>query len=232
LPAPRRRSGGGAQARWYLAFVRGRRVLQLVLAGACLLVGAGGCGSTRQDAGEQRATYALQVTAVRFPPLQVIARPTTLALRVRNAGAQTAPNVAVSVDSFYYRSEYPNLSSPQRPVWVVEQGPGPPVHILVQTQAINPPGGAETAYVNTWTLGPLAPGATQTYLWHVVPVKPGAHAIHFIVSPGLAGKAQARLPSGGPVVGHLTALISSSPPRRHVDPRTGLVVPGRAPLVP
>ena len=203
-----------------------------MLAGACALLGAGGCGSTRQDVSEPRATYALEVVRVRFPSLQVIARPTTLTLQVRNAGTETAPNVAVAVDSFYYSSDFPNLASTQRPVWVVEQGPGPAVRILVQSQTISPPGGAETAYVNTWSLGPLGPGATQTYLWKVTPVKPGAHAIHFIVSAGLAGKAKARLPSGGPVVGRLTALITSKPPPQHVDPRTGRVVPGRFPLIP
>jgi hypothetical protein len=117
-------------------------------------------------------------------------------------------------------------------VWVIEEGPGPLVTIPPESQAISPPGGAETAYVNTWTLGPLAAGATRTFLWRVTPVKPGVHTVHYRVAAGLAGKATAVLSSAGPVQGQLTADVAPLPPSRHVDPRTGRVVPGTFPIVP
>jgi hypothetical protein len=203
-----------------------------VLAGACALLGALGCASTPQDKGEPKGSFAMEVVKVSFPRLQSIARPSTLALQVRNAGTHTAPGVAVSIDSFYYTENYPRLASSQRPVWVVEQGPGPHVSSPVESQAISPPGGAESAYVNTWTLGTLAAGATRTFLWRVTPVKSGVYTVHFRVAAGLAGKATAQLPSGGPVQGQLTAAITRQPPPRHVDPRTGRVLPGRYPLIP
>jgi hypothetical protein len=203
-----------------------------VLAGASLALGASACGSTRQDTGEVKGSFAMEVVKASFPASQAIARPTQLELQVRNSGTRTAPRVAVSIDSFYYSENYPQLASTQRPVWVIEEGPGPLVTIPPESQAISPPGGAETAYVNTWTLGPLAAGATRTFLWRVTPVKPGLHTVHYRVAAGLAGKATAVLSSGGPVQGQLTADVAPLPPSRHVDPRTGRVVPGTFPIIP
>src|ERR1700730_17984587 len=204
----------------------------MVLAGACAAVGASGCGSTRQDKGEVRGSFAMEVVKASFPASQAIARPAQLELQVRNAGTRTAPRLAVSVDSFYYAENYPQLAASQRPVWVIEQGPGPLASTLVESQAISPPGGAQTSYVNTWTLGPLAAGATQTLLWRVTPVKAGKHTVPLPAAPGLAGKATAALPGGGPVQGQLTANVAPLPPSRHVDPRTGRVVPGTFPTGP
>jgi hypothetical protein len=203
-----------------------------VLAGACAAAGASGCGSTRQDSAEVKRSFAMEVVKASFPTNQSIARPAQLELQVRNTGTRTAPRVAVSIDSFYYTENYPQLASTQRPVWVIEQGPGPVVKRPVQSQAISPPGGAETAYVNTWTLGPLAAGATQTFLWRVTPVKAGLHTVHYRVAAGLAGKAVALVPSGGPVQGQLTADVAPAPPSRHVDPSTGRVVAGTFPVIP
>ena len=49
---------------------------------------------------------------------------------------------------------------------------------------------------------------------------------------GLAGKARAQLATGGPVQGQLTADVAALPPSRHVDPRTGHVLPGAFPIIP
>jgi hypothetical protein len=203
-----------------------------VLAGACAAFGVSACGSTRQDAREVKGNFAIEVVKTSFPALQSIARPTTLALQLRNAGTRTAPSVAVTLDSLNYTENYPGLAAPQRPVWVIEHGPGPAVTIPVQSQAVSPPGGGETVYVNTWTLGPLAAGATETLFWRLTPVKAGVHTVHYLVSAGLAGKARAVRASGGPVRGQLTAAISPKPPARHVNPRTGQVVPGPFPIIP
>jgi hypothetical protein len=203
-----------------------------MLAGACAALAASGCGAARQDANEARGSFTLEVVKASFPAKQSIARPTELELQVRNVGARAAPSVAVSMDSFYYTENYPQLASNQRPVWVIEQGPGPPVSTPVQSQAVSPPGGAQTAYVNTWTRGPLAAGATQTFLWRVTPVKSGVHTVHFKVAAGLAGKARAQLATGAPVQGQLTADVAALPPSRHVDPRTGHVLPGAFPIIP
>jgi hypothetical protein len=191
-----------------------------------------GCGGARQDAHEVSRGYAMEVVRAKFPVSQSIARPTSFALQVRNAGPRTVPNIAVTLDSFYYTEHYPELAADKRPIWVIEQGPGPAARPPVQTQEISKPGGGQTAYVNTWALGPLAPNGTQTFIWRVVPVKAGVYTVHYTIAAGLAGKGKAQLPSGRPVQGQLTASIAPIPPKTHVDPQTGRVVSGTFPLVP
>jgi hypothetical protein len=191
-----------------------------------------GCGATRQDAHEPSGNYAMEVLTASFPAKQSIARPTSFALQVRNTGSSTVPNVAVTLDSFYYTEHFPELASSKRPIWVIERGPGPVAKPPVQSQEVSQLGGAQTAYVNTWALGPLAPKGTQTFIWKVVPVKSGVYTVHYRVAAGLAGRASAQLASGGPVQGQLTASIAGLPPRTHVDPRSGRVVPGIYPLLP
>jgi hypothetical protein len=197
------------------------------------LVTAGGCGGgSRQDAGEKSASYEVEVVRASFPSKQAVARPATLKLRVRNAGSRTIPTIAISLDSLSYRSTHPELADPSRPAWAVEHGPGPGANPPVESQEVSVPGGAQTAYVNTWALGPLAAGRTQTFTWHVVPVKPGKHTVHFAVAAGLAGKARARSSGahpGGAVTGTLSADVAGAPPTTHVDPRTGKVVTGTFP---
>ncbi len=221
------------QSRWYGgAIVRGGRK-SLIAAAACALL-AGGCGGgSRQDAGEPAATYQLKVLGARFPAAQSIARQTAMALTVRNTGSRRVPNLAVTIDSFDYTSHYPELAADKRPVWVIERGAGgiassPPV----ESEEVSPPGGGQTAYVNTWAFGALAPGATRTLTWHVVPVKSGTWTVHYAIAAGLAGKAKARLASAGPVQGQFAVDIASAPALTHVNPDTGHVEAGQFPTSP
>jgi hypothetical protein len=203
--------------------------VSLAACGVALAVLAAGCGGTQRDAHEPAGSYTVEVLRARFPVKQAIARNTKLALIVRNAGARTIPNVAVTLDSFYYTSTYPHLSSNKRPVWIVNTGPGAVPTRPVQTEEVNPPGGGETAYVNTWALGTLAPGASRRFVWKVTPVKAGLHTVHYSVSAGIDGRSLARLAGGGHAVGRFVAAIAPAPPSTHVNPETGRVVPGSSP---
>lgn len=209
--------------------MRRRGVIALASLGACAALVASGCGGgAEQDAGEHARTYQLKLSAVSFQQHQSISKPAVLKISVHNPDSRTVPNVAVTIDSFSYVEKYPELAADKRPIWVVEQGPGKPPQVPVQSEAVSPPGGGQTAYVNTWALGPLAAGATRTFVWKVVPVKAGQHELHYELAAGLAGKAKAAPPSGGRALkGVLTADIASSPPSRHVDPSTGRVVAGQ-----
>ncbi len=200
--------------------------------GACFVLLISGCGGTRQDAHEAKGTFAVKIVKASFPAQQSIARQTPMILEVRNTGTQTVPNVAVSIDSFAYSSDYPELASNKRPIWVLETGPGAIPQRPVESEAVSPPGGGQTAYVNTWALGALAPGHTSTFVWRVVPVKAGRYTVHYTVAAGLSGRARAQLTHGGPAVGHLTADIAPRPPATHFDPETGQVVPGAYPPTP
>lgn len=197
-------------------------------AGLALLIA--GCGGGARDAKEPKGTYPVEVTRVSFPRIQAVARDTRLVLVVRNTGSQTMPNVAVTVDSFYYRSDYPRLGVNKRPVWIVNTGPGAIAKSPVESEEINPPGGGETAFVNTWALGPLAPGHRVRFVWHVTPVKSGRHTLTYTVAAGIDGKSVAQLAGGGKPVGRLVARIAPLPPRTHVNPETGEVKPGPNPV--
>jgi len=185
-----------------------------------------GCGSAQQNSGEPSAKYTLQVTKASFPAAQYVSRHERLVITVHNVGSKTAPNVAVSIRSFTYRSSFPNLADPLRPVWVIEKGPGPGADPPVSTQEVSEPGGAQTAYVSTWALGPLTAGEKRTYRWEVVPVKKGLWSVDYRVAADLAGNSKAVGPGGGPVGGELLVHIAGKPPPMHVNPKTGKVVEG------
>lgn len=222
-----------ASPRWYRGCaVRGSHTSTVVLLGACAALVAGCGGGARQDAGEPDETFTVAVLHASFPAKQSIVRPATMTLAVRNSSATTMPNVAVTVDSFGYASNYPDLADNKRPIWVIEQGPGVTPRELVQSQTVSPPGGGQTAYVNTWALGPLAPGHTRTFVWHVTPVKPGVYTVHYTISAGLAGHSRARLADGSIPHGRFTVAIAPRPPAKHVNPNTGQLAPGTYPQEP
>ena len=121
---------------------------------------AAGCGESRhQDAGEPKGHYTVQVTHASFPADQAVARPAQMVLDVRNTSARTLPDVTVAVTSFDYLSDYPNLASRRRPVWVVDQGPGQIAKPPVETVQVDPPGSGTTANYNVWALGPAGAGS-------------------------------------------------------------------------
>jgi hypothetical protein len=199
------------------------------IAAACIALLAAGCGGgTKQTAGEPAHAYDLTPTDLTFKPEQAVARPTTMRIAVRNDDSKTAPNVAVTVDSFYYTEKYPELAANKRPVWIVEQGPGTPPQRPAQSQAVSPAGGGQTVYVNTWALGPLAPKHTRTFVWKVVPVKSGFHRVRVKISAGLAGQAK----TTAPLTTTFGAHIAPAPPATHVDPSTGKVAAGQFPAQP
>jgi hypothetical protein len=214
--------------------VRGSRTLKAVLLGVCgALTGAlaTGCGESRhQNASEPKGRYTVRVTHASFPTEQAVARPAQLVLDVRNTSARTLPDVTVAVTSFDYLSDYPNLASRRRPIWVVNEGPGQIAKPPVETVQVDPPGSGTTATYKVWALGPLAPRATRSFVWNVSPVKPGMHRLSYRVYAGLNGNAQAELADGSPPAGSFAVNIADHPPPTHVDPTTGKVVAG--PYVP
>jgi len=214
------------------AATRAPRASALAAACACALLIAGCGGGSRQDAHEPSGTYTLQVLGASFPASQSIARQTSMTLHVRNPGPRAVPNLAITIDSFDYNSDYPGLADRKRPVWVIERGAGAIASPPVESEEISPPGGGQTAYVNTWAFGALPAGASRMLTWHVVPVKSGKWTVHYTVAAGLAGKAKARLAGGGLVRGRFAVDIAPAPKITHVNPNTGRVEVGEIPAVP
>jgi len=200
--------------------------------GACAALVSGCGGGARQDAGEPNETFTVAVLHASFPTKQSIVRPATMTLAVHNSSDSTMPNVAVTVDSFSYTSDYPDLADNRRPIWVIEEGPGVKPQELVQSQTVSPAGGGQTAYVNTWALGSLPAGQTRTFVWHVTPVKPGVYTVHYTIAAGLAGRSRARLADGAIPRGQFTVAIAPRPPAKHINPETGQLAPGTYPQEP
>ena len=188
----------------------------------------GACGGgAKQDADEPRGNFEVQVTRASFPAAQKLAEQSRMTITVKNTGDQQVPNLVVTLrsgrpgagsagtgessqDAFGYRTSQPGVADPTRPTWVVNAGPD-----QVQKEG---PGGAVTAYVNTWALGPLAAGKTKSFTWDVTPVRAGTYAIDWRVGAGLDGKAVAKLSSGRVPEGSFTVAISQKPEQATVGP--------------
>jgi hypothetical protein len=191
-----------------------------------------GCGQQRQDVKEKSANYTLDVVSASFPPSQHVSGSGRLVLVVRNAGRRAVPNVAVTITNFSEQDAQPGLSNTERPVWIVNDGPGPSPSRAVENTGPDVQGGDTTVYTNTWAAGPLPAGRTATLVWKVTPVRSGTHTITYRVDAGLNRKARARTSSHQPPQGSLTADISRTPALAHVDPNSGRVLSGPYPLAP
>src|SRR4051795_3265797 len=181
---------------------RGSWPTAAALASALLATGCG--GGPRQDASEPKGSYRLEVAGAKCPASQSIAESATMSISVRNADSKAAPNVAVTVETapktpgqgtsaFGQREDDPRLSDPDRPVWVVDEGPK----------------GGDSAATNTWALGPLKAGQTKEFRWKVTAVEPGSYTIRYRISPGLEGRA--RLARGGRTDGSFPGPLPDKP---------------------
>jgi hypothetical protein len=192
------------------------------------------CGGARQDASEPIGNFRVDVASASFPASQHLAQHTHLVIAVRNAGAKTIPDVAVTITDPTLKQptsaqafgallgdtgSTQGLASRSRPVWVVDRPPGP----CQFSCKAGGPGGAVTAYSNTWALGALKPGATATFDWGVTAIKPGKHVIQYRIAAGLNGRAQALLAGGGSPIGRFIVTIQSTPEKSYVNDKGQVV---------
>ena len=191
--------------------LRGTTRWTVVAAGLGALALAGCGGGTRQDASEKSATYTVNVVQASFPQSQRLAGQVRMVITVNNAGGQTIPNIAVTIEgadgaspaqAFGVDDPQVGLADPSRPIWIVDRGPY----------------GGDTAYVNTWTLGTLRPHQEKTFTWFVTPTVAGTHTVRYRVAAGLNGKAKAQLAGGGAAAGTFTVAISAKPAGVKVSP--------------
>ena len=178
-----------------------------------------GCGQQRQDANAPSGQFALEVTRASFPADQQIAEQTTLALEIANRGDRTVPNVAVTIATeprtagqapvaFAQRRDAPALADSGRPVWIVDDGPA----------------GGESAYSNTWAVGPLAQGQTRTVEWKLTAVQRGRFTVAWRLAPALVGDVEL---AGGRTRGEFAVAIAGKPVAARVDGDGDVVRSGR-----
>lgn len=209
------RLGLGGDTPWYVQpALEARRALG-ILGSVSAAATLAACGSQpRQDANEPKGDFKVDVRRASFPEQQKLAKRSKLAITIRNAGNRTIPNLAVTVNGFDKRSTDPNLADPNRPVFVVNGRPAS-IGALPEAKEAAPSGG-ETAYVDTWALGPVKAGDEKTFKWTVTAVKAGPFRIKYTVAAGLNGKARAVVAGGGRPVGSFAGTVSDKPPQSRV----------------
>jgi hypothetical protein len=177
----------------------------------CLLAFAGCGGGERQDENEPEGNFPVEVVRASFPDNQKLAKSSDLTITVRNAGRETIPNIAVTVNGFNKRKRDPDLADPSRPVFAVN---GVQVQIAGFPEAKDAtPRGCDTAYVNTWACGPLKRNEEKTFRWTVTAVQAGDYKIDWRVAAGLDGEAKAVAAGGGPAPrGQFAGTISDAAP--------------------
>jgi hypothetical protein len=199
-------------------FARAVSAPRLIPCVAAALAVLSGCGGQRQDADEPSGTFKVDVAGASFPAQQHVAEQSTMRIRVRNPDGETVPDVAVTVEtkgarpgdapvSFAQSKGDDRLADQERAVWILDAGPK----------------GGDSAYTNTWTLGPLKSGQSKTFVWKVTAVEPGDYSISYRVSPGLDNKA--KLADGSKATGRFTVNVSDQPVPARVNSK-GQVVRG------
>jgi hypothetical protein len=106
------------------------------------------------------------------------------------------------------RAKNPDIADPERPIWIVDQGPV----------------GGDVAYVGTWALGSLPAGQSKTFKWKLTAVVPGRHEVKYTIGAGLDGKAKAAGPGGKPPGGTFDVTVRDTPVPSTVDPDSGKVI--------
>lgn len=183
------------------------------------------CGGTEQNATEPHGNFPVAVSGS-FPTRQRLAQTASFTVNVKNTGTEAIPNVAVTVTNPKYgssaqafgtllprpRAGRPLLASRSRPIWIIDKAPGP-CRYSCRNRG---PGGAATAYSNTWALGRLAPGRTATFRWLVTAIHAGDYTVVYAVAAGLNGSAKAVTRSGAAAGGAYRVRIMSAPRRTYV----------------
>jgi hypothetical protein len=195
-----------------------------------LAMGASGCGGTTvqgapQDTDEPKGLFPVSVEEAEFPADQALARTSTMRVVVRNAGEKRIPNIAVTVQcprprngqngSFDRQIPGQDQADKNRPVFVVDQIPGSTRP--ASRQQLDPLE-RSTAYVNTYTLGPLGPNRTATFEWKVTAVRAGGFRVCYRVAAGLDGKAKAVPASGSlPIIKEFRGIVKAAAPQTGVS---------------
>src|SRR5215208_5192407 len=208
-----------------LAAHRRTAALALSLVGASALAG---CGSQvvkgdPQDRAEPKGNYPVRVVRATFPKGQKLAKDSSMEIIVENAGQKRVPNISVTVKcnsglggSFMTATDEQDVADPERPQFVVNKIP-------TRTERVNPPLDPaplerSSALVDTYPLGPLAPGRRATFRWDVTAVKAGPYKLCWRVNAGLYGKAKAvaSADSEVPISGEFEGEVSNKAPKARV----------------
>jgi hypothetical protein len=207
----------------------GRLIPTVAALAVAVCVAACGSGSP-QDANAPSGTFPVRVTAAKWTDFQRLAQHTNLVIAVRNTGTKPIPNLAISicnttcrypapigqgtsVAAFASYLDMPGLASHSRPVWVIDQPPGPCEYSCQNGGE----GGYVSANANTWQSGELKPGSTALYKWRLTAVAPGHYVVAYQVAGDLYGKAKTVLPGGAQPHGTFHVTVTNLPSQSFVN---------------
>ena len=174
-------------------------------------------GGERQDENEPEGNFKVEVVKASFPSKQKLAKRSNLVITVRNAESSKAiPNIALTVRGFSTQLDNDDLADPGRPQFVINGVPKD-IGTFPESKEAAPKGG-ETAYVDTWALGPLKAGEQKSFRWNVTAVRPGPYRLRYRVAAGLDGKAKAvGLDGRAPAGLFLGTVVDKAPDTRIAD---------------
>lgn len=186
------------------------------LAPVLTVLALAGCGGgERQDENEPEGDFKVEVVEASFPEDQKLAKRSELVIVVRNADQQKIPNISVTMRGLDYRKDDPDLADQRRPQFVVN-GKFKEFGNIEDARSQTPNGIENPTYVDTWSLGPLAPGESKRFRWDVTAVKAGPYELRYSVAAGLDGKARAIDDSGETPQGVFTGTVSDEPPQTRI----------------
>jgi hypothetical protein len=189
------------------------------------LAALAGCGGgERQDENEPEGEFKVEVVEASFPAKQKLAKRSRLVIVVRNADAEKIPNVAVTMKGLDYRKDDPELADQRRPQFVVN-GRFKEFGNIEDAQSRAPAGIENPTYVDTWSLGPLAPGESKSFKWDVTAVRAGPYELKYSVAAGLDGKARAIDESGETPRGVFSGTVSDAAPQTRIAADGKTIVP-------
>lgn len=189
------------------------RASTLALA-AGLALGVSACGGDDPEIEDAAKGEPFRVSVeAKFPERQRLADQRTLEITVRNEDRRALPDVAVVLEGLERRISAEDngagrIADPRRPIWIVDR----------------PPAGGQTAYVDTWALGPLPAGAEKTFRWKLTPTVAGRYKVRWRVAAAVEQNGPVRAASGR-TSGTFDVRIADEPESTTIDPESGKVVP-------
>ncbi len=223
-------------------------IVGALVAAACGSATCGGPCGQGAPANEPKGNYPVDVLQASFPTNQHLAKDSTMAIVVRNAGSKTIPQISVTVkcgsslggtfDTVQDQSDVPpdqQSADPSRPQFVVKTIPiidaqsvpsSAEAKSTVRPQLDPSPEERTSAYVDTYPLGPLPPGQTANFRWNVSAVKAGSFQLCWRVNAGYVGRAFAVASANSPlpINGTFNGTVSDTAPKADIGPDGTTVV--------
>jgi hypothetical protein len=163
-----------------------------------MLSACGGYSSPPAQGSE--GTYDVEVTRAQFPSEQRLGQTSQMVIGVRNTGDKTIPALSVTITvsgeegessslPFAIHDPQPDLSQPDRPVWVLEED-------FPKLVGSDENAGTSSTNDKSFDFGRLKEGRTVEGVWKLSAVRKGDFTVRYAVDADLSGAARAESEGG------------------------------------